>query len=53
MVWLEVTLTLMVLPLSAVPIQPENSYPWSGVAEIETDVFSLYWPPVVLTLPPS
>jgi hypothetical protein len=53
MVWLEVTFTFIDLPVRVVPDQPENSYPCWGVAVIETEVFSLYSPPEVLTLPPS
>lgn len=53
MVWLEVTIILIVLPVRLVPVQPENSYPCWGFAVIETDVFLLYCPPMVLTLPPS
>jgi hypothetical protein len=53
MVWLEVTFILIELPVRVVPVQPENSYPCWGFAVIETEVFSLYSPPEVLTLPPS
>ena len=38
-VTLEVSLTIIEVPVSEVPVHPENSYPLSGVAVTKTEVF--------------
>ena len=53
MVWFEITWIVIEFPVREVPVQPENSYPCSGVATIETEEFSINSPPEVFTFPPS